>query len=162
VIDGQPVHHNQTIESAGKDPLVKGAVNLDGHDINNASNLGQLPKDSASRKLFPEGVRDLLPEHGKDNYHPKWRKHVIDLAKDKLKNLRKQLNIPNDLTPEEAVNMIHQKHPGALKRAAEELQPILRGDLLKNGNWIRYNEKENVFLPLTDQTKRIRITNPQI
>jgi hypothetical protein len=36
--------------------------------------------------------------------------------------------------------MIHQKHPGALKKAAEELQLILQNDLLGDGPWIRYNE----------------------
>jgi hypothetical protein len=68
VIDGQPIHHLQTIESGGKSPLIKGVINLAAHPINGANNLKQLPKDSASRKLFPKAVRDLLPEHGPDNY----------------------------------------------------------------------------------------------
>jgi hypothetical protein len=141
VKDGQSIHHLEVIESIEKTPLIGGAVKLENFPINQGKNLIQLPKDSASRKLWPKEIRNLLPEHGPDNYHPKWRQHVIKVAKDKLRELRKEYNIPENLTPEDAIKMIHKQHPGALKKASEELQPILRDDLLApKADWIKLND----------------------
>jgi hypothetical protein len=141
VKDGQPIHHLETIESVEKAPLIGGSVKLEKFPINQGKNLTQLPKDSASRKLWPKEVRDLLPEHGPDNYHPKWRKHVIEVANKKLESLRKDYGISKDVSDDEAINIIHQKHPGALKEASEELLPILKNDLLvPKADWIKLNE----------------------
>jgi hypothetical protein len=153
VKDGQPIHHLETIESAGKAPLIKGAVELEGHNINQGRNLRQLPKDSESRKLWPEGERDLLPEHGPDNYHPKWREHAIEVSNKKLELLRKECAVPEHLTPEEAVMMIHEKYPGVLKKASEELLPTLKNDLLvPEADWIRLNENGERILALNQPT----------
>lgn len=37
--------------------------------------------------------------------------------------------------------MIHEKNPGAIRKASEEVQERLEEELIQDGKWIRYNEK---------------------
>jgi hypothetical protein len=148
ILKDHSIHHKVPIAMGENDPLVKGAIELDGYDINNAPNLKQLPRNSAARSESPDSK--LLPEHGQDNYHPKWNAHTKKTFREKLIDLREQYGIPDNMSPEEAVKMIHKKEPGILKKTIDEIQKGLDKDLLKDGKWIRYNEKGERILALNE------------
>jgi hypothetical protein len=49
ILKDHSIHHKLPIAAGENDPLIKGAIELDGYDINNAANLEQLPRNSAAR-----------------------------------------------------------------------------------------------------------------
>jgi hypothetical protein len=139
ILKDHSIHHKLPIAAGESDPLVKGAIELDGYDINNAANLKQLPRSTAARSESPESK--LLPEHGQDNYHPKWNAHTKEVLRQRLIDLRKEYKIPENLSKEEAVKLIQQKEPGILRKTLEEAEKKFDGDLLKDDHWIRYNSE---------------------
>lgn len=107
IIKDHSIHHKLPIAAGENDPLIKGAIELDGYDINNAANLEQLPRNSAARSESLASKN--LPEHGQDNYHPKWNRHAQEVLRKKLDSLRYEYDIPENISSEEAVKMIHKK-----------------------------------------------------
>jgi hypothetical protein len=130
------------------DPLVRGSIELDGFDINNAGNLEQMPRTSAARNESPKSK--LLPEHGQDNYHPKWNAHAKEVLGQRLIELRKEYKIPENLSKEEAIKLIQQKEPGILKKTVDDVIKGLDKDLLEDGKWIRYNDKGERILAFVE------------
>jgi hypothetical protein len=139
ILKDHSIHHKVPIAMGENDPLVKGSIELDVFDINNAGNLEQMPRTSAARNESPKSK--LLPEHGQDNYHPKWNAHTKDVLRESLIELREKYKIPENLSTEEAVKLIQQKDPGVLKKTVEDVIKGLDKDLLKDDVWIRYNDK---------------------
>jgi hypothetical protein len=139
ILKDHSIHHKLPIAMGENDPLVKGAIELGGFDINDARNLEQMPRTSAARGESPKSR--LLPEHGQDNYHPKWNAHTKEVLREKLRSLRRDYKIPENLSPDEAVKLIEKKEPGTLKQTMEGVIEGLDKDLLEDGKWIRYNDK---------------------
>jgi hypothetical protein len=148
ILKNHSIHHKVPIAMGDNDPMVKGAIELDGYDINNATNLEQMPMNSGARSESSKS--QLLPEHGQNNYHPKWNAHSKEVIVNEFRKLRKKYKILENITPEEAVRVIQRKEPGILKRTMEGVERKLDKDLLKDGEWIRYNDKGERILSLNE------------
>jgi hypothetical protein len=154
ILKDHSIHHKLPIAMGENDPLVKGAIELSGFDINDARNLEQMPRNSAARGESPKSK--LLPEHGQDNYHPKWNAHTKEVLEKRLRDLRDDYKIPDNLSKEEAVKLIEKKDPGILKKTMEDVIKGLDKDLLKEGDWIRYNENGERILAFAEpQTSQL-------
>jgi hypothetical protein len=156
ILKDHSIHHKLPIAMGENDPLVKGAIEIGGFDINDAKNLEQMPRNSAARSESPKSK--LLPEHGQDNYHPKWNAHTKEVLEKRFRELKKDYKIPAGVSDEEAIKLIEKEEPGILKKTMEDVIKKLDKDLLKNGDWIRYNEKGERVLafvePQTSQTEQ--------
>ena len=148
ILKDHSIHHKLPITMGENDPLVKGSIELGGFDINDAKNLEQLPRTSSARNESP--ASKLLPEHGQDNYHPKWNAHTKEVLREQLRNLRNDYKIPENLSPAEAIKLIEKKEPGILKKTIDDIINGLDKDLLKDENWIRYNEKGERILAFVE------------
>jgi hypothetical protein len=141
ILPNHGIHHKIPISVAEKDPLVSMAREL-GYDINNAANLKQLPRDSAARSA---PVSANLPEHGAENYHPKWIAHTKQVLEGTLNSLRQKYKVPANLNPEQAVKYLVEKgHGDAVVDAMRQVERQLERDLTnprQNAPWIRYNQK---------------------
>jgi hypothetical protein len=113
ILKDHAIHHKLPISIGENDPLIKGAIELGGFDINDAANLEQMPRTSAARS---ESKSRFLPEHGQDNYHPKWNAHAKEVLRKKLDQLRDDYKIPESLSREEVIKLIERKEPGILKK----------------------------------------------
>jgi hypothetical protein len=156
ILKDHSIHHKLPIAMGENDPLVKGAIELSGFDINDARNLEQMPRNSAARGESPKSK--LLPEHGQDNYHPKWNAHTKEVLEKRFRELKKDYKIPAGVSDEKAIKLIEQEEPGILKKTMEDVIKGLDKDLLKEEDWIRYNEKGERVLafvePQTSQTEQ--------